>query len=261
MTWYALAMFISDKSDLEKLNFTPRSHRFTLARVEWKNVVLNPQKRDDLPLVDLSEFPLEDCLVDLFGPLSLVELFDLIQASSQHPHLEKALDKQSFFQKQGRQWNERMGQLFDRLTQTSRTFLDWAHNKQVGHREIQPLLSLKAINAEVNQLLDQFSIQKLSRNEGKQILDLLVDLLLMDHETSSLLPKNEQPWLPQLTQLRHPIAGSLQNPPPNLGWPKYVQVVNFRQGDRVLKKMQITYLDQDDLSQKLQRLSSVETKP
>ncbi len=257
MTWYALAMFICDKSDVEKLNFSPRSHCFKMARVEWCNVVLNPGERDDWPLVDLSDLDFTECLIDLFGPMSLVETVELFSACQEFPALESALNKELFMKANSRQWNQKTSELFAAVEQTPVAFRDWAHQKQMGQKDLQPLVSLKNPQ-EIADLLNQFSAQNLSRSEGKQALDWIVDLHLMGTATDLIAPPESGTWSDRLQQLRHPMTDTPASNSEKAGWPKYVQVVNFRQGDRVLKKMQITYLDKDDLSKKLQRLSKTE---
>ncbi len=259
MTWYALAMFIGDKSELEKLNFEPRGHHFKMARIEWKNVVLNPKGGESYPVVDLSDWKLVDLLFDLFGPLSLIEIFELFKACLEQPPLAEALEPQAFMLLQKRQWNQRLQDLFSKLQETPQCFLNWAHNKQLGHRELQPLLSLNNLEV-ISPLLQQFPRQGLSRNDGKVVLDLLVDLVLMKKTETELEPKENQNWLETLKSLRNPMSRGIRPKSVKEGWPKYVQVVNFRQGDRVLQKMQITFLDQDDLHGKLQRLSLRETQ-
>lgn len=259
MTWYVLAVFISDKSELEKLSFKARGHHFTMAQVEWRNVILNPGACESRPVVDLSQNSFTEVLVELYGNLGLIEIFELFTACRAFSELNENLDKNQFMQKQAMVWNQRQEQLFERLAQAPQEFLDWAHNKQMSSKDLQPLLSLTELN-EVSEILTALALQAPSRNEGKQILDLVVDLVLLKHSQQSLLPQPGSDWLKYLTQLRQPQASARQQQqPPSSPWPKYVQVVNYRQGDRMLKKMQITYSDRQDLQTKLQRLSSQES--
>lgn len=259
MTWYALAVFISDKSDLEKLNFRPRGHHFHLAQVEWKNVVLNSQCHGDQPIVDLSPRPLAECLFHLFGPLSLIELSELFTAIDEFPKLMAAFDTSEFMQSQGRQWSERQAQLFTTLQKTPLAFREWAHQKQMGSKDLQPLLAIEDLEAFAPLLID-LAENSLSRNEGKQAIDLLVDLFLLKRSVADLRSPQTGSWLKNLNKLRRPQ--SLKNEAAqstDIGWPQYVQVVNQRQGDRLLKKMQITYSDGHDLTQKLKRLADRES--
>jgi len=251
-------MFFSDKSELETLDFSPNNHHLTLARVEWKGVVLNQAAQESSPLVDLSEFDLSQCLFDLFGPLNIVEISELFNACEKHPTLKASLDKNVFVKLQGRQWNERLSDLMAQLGNAPQSFRDWARTKQTGIKDLQPLLSIDSM-ADFAPLLSSMAERNFSRNEGKQILDLLVDLFLLEKPISELLPPEKGDWLSTLILLRNPMTmGNKVSSQSPSSWPKFVQVVNHRQGYRVLNKMQIIFSDSQDLNDKLKRLSSKE---
>jgi hypothetical protein len=226
----------------------------------WQGVVLNPQATAGGPTVDLSEHPLPDCLFDLYGPLSLGQCFELVKACEGVPSLHQGLDLPRFFKLQSRHWNERLSDLYQVVKQAPPAFLGWVHQKQVGQKDLQPLVSLGAMD-EISPLLDQFPVANLSRNEGKQILDLLVDLLLLKNASDRLAPPAKGSWLQHLKALRYPLSQKSDKRPQPAGWPQYVQVVRHRQGDRVLQRLQITYHDATDLQDKLSRLAQREATP
>ncbi len=255
MTWYALPVFISDKTELETLNFQTRERPFGLARIEWNNVVLNSEASEDRPLVDLSYEDLTQTLIDLFPKLSLVETLELTMEVMEHPRLKTDFNAETFIQSQGMQWNQRLLSLFTWLRQTPLNFRHWAHQKQMGVRDLQPLLGIENPDS-VAPLLEKLGQSPLSRNEGKQALDLIVDLILMKVPKESLLEYEDAQWLEALKKQRFPqtLERDAKEKTSTQQWPKYVQVVKHRQGDRLLQKMQITYNDQDDLMEKLSRL-------
>lgn len=241
----------SDKT-AQSLDFTPNNHHPQLIQVLWQDVSLNTKAASST--VDMSELPLAQVLFDFYGPLTLMEIFQLFQKVEQIPSLQQHFDKKEFCQKQGRQWNQRLSDLFTKLEATPKSFQNWAINKQMDIKGLQPLLSLQDVS-EFTPLLNTLADKNLTRNEGKQALDLLVDLFLMETPLEEILPTGNTPWLESLLQKRNPMAWAKQQEQKNDHWPRYVQVVNHRQGDRVLKKMQIVYSDAKDLQEKLQRLS------
>lgn len=245
-------MFFSDKSDLEVLDFCRRSPGFDLVRVEWRHVILNAQADESRPIVDLSDDPLNHVLHSLFGPLSLIELADLIKTLQTHETLGTSFSAESFLKLYQIQWNERLSELFTVLQETPEDFKNWAHSKSMGVRDLQPLLALKQNNFD---FLSKLAQSHLSRSEGKQFIDLMVDLILLNKDTTSVLQKEERHWLTDLKALRNPMGTSQEKAPQETSpWPRYVQVVKQRQGDKIMKRMQITYLDDTDLKSKLLRL-------
>lgn len=207
------------------------------------------------PLVDMSEQNLTTVLSELYPSLSLIETMELFAAINS-TSLSSHLDRTAFMQAQKMQWNQRLQDLFELLAKTPATFKNWAHTKSMGIKDLQPLLSIddvESITGELKILGDS----QLSRNDGKSFIDLVVDLVMMKIDFSEVFTSPSQSWLSSLKKLRYPNATSQDlKASPSQIWPKYVQVVKQRQGDRVLNKMQITYADKTDLKEKLQRLQS-----
>jgi hypothetical protein len=188
-----------------------------------------------------------------------MELVQLMRACESLNQLKSKWDPALLFQLQGRQWSERLSDLCHQLQNTPQTFQEWARLKQMDVKDLQPLLSLKG-RVRIDPLLEDIAQLKVSRTEGKQILDLLVDLILMENQTESLRAQDNPNWLKVLKQKRYPMSHAQEkHTPSNKNLPRYAQIVNFRQGDRLLKKLQITYSDSQDLKDKLNRLSSQES--
>ncbi|MEM7646759.1 MAG: hypothetical protein AAF203_07620 [Pseudomonadota bacterium] len=245
-------MFFSDKSDLSYLNFQPKSGAFLNAQIEWRGVILNTQSRRDLPIVDLSEQNLADVLVGLFPQISFVELARLSRACDSISSLN--LNLESLFGAYNMHWNQKMAVLLNVLAQQSPSFEDWCIEKKLSAQDLMPLLALTDQKAFV-EFSELFWSEGLSRSEGKQCIDWLVDLLLLGKSLKEL-KFFKGAWKNHLRSLRYPNE---TNESKNTGdhWPKFVQVSSFRHGDRKLQKLQITFQDDKDLQEKLGRLQKM----
>ena len=68
-----------------------------------------------------------------------------------------------------------------------------------------PLNGFKDLAA-INPLLNCFEEQRLTRSSGKQVLDLLTDLVMMKVPLSELKLPGQAQWIDQLKGLRYPNA-------------------------------------------------------
>lgn len=251
-------MFFTDKSEVQSLEFRPRQHCFSKAGVEWNNIILNGAVAQDQPIIDLSHEKLTEVCFDLFGSLSFIEIFELYQALKPRSIFED-MDWDLFFKKSGRLWNQRVEQLFERLNDVPADFISWAFERKLAPKDLMPLLSLKSLES-FKPVLLALCQQNPSRNEARQILDLLVDLHMMKTPIETLLPVNGIGWLESLKAQRFPETFKNDrchdesfNP-----WPQFVSVVKQRQGDRLVRRLQIDFLDSKDLNAKISRISSIE---
>ena len=236
---------------LRTLNYEPRKPPLTMARFHWQGLILNPQAPLKAPLLDLSHQNLPPLLVQIFGPLSFIQWTELCLALRKDP-VWTLLNRKEWASLLHYHWNQRTEQLMEKLAQAPPEFMTWAHEKQMGQRDLQPLLALPCLKSQAS-LLRELPKANLSRNEGKKWIDLMVDLLLMGKEEGELKAPKGEPWLPHLYQIRHPQSLEKETTPSN-PWPQFVKILKQRQGDRLLYKMEITYSDPQDLDQKLKRL-------
>lgn len=251
-------MFFSDKSDVICLAWSPRSHCFSKAQIEWNGLILNGAVAIDKPIVDLSSEDLNELVSDLFGSLGFIELCELHQALQSHKNVQEKIDWKLLFAKNQMSWNDRTLELINKLADCTPAFLDWAYDHKLSQQDLMPLNGLSNLQT-FNDLSIHFFNLHLSRNDGKQAVDLLVDLLLFGLTPEKLTPQESLPWLQQLLQLRNPEATKAEQATETTShWPRYVQVQKLRQGDRLMQKMQITYSDAKDLSDKLNRLSNMD---
>ena len=248
-------MFFSDKSEVQNLNFLPRGHCLSKARVEWNNIILNGKVAENQPIIDLSQENLHELCFDLFGPLTFIETFELFRALKKKG-LAEALDWGAYLQLNQMSWNQRIQQIFSILDTAPPEFLQWCYEKKISARDLTPLVPLKTMTPTLK-LWNGFSSEQLSRSEGKQALDWLVDLILMDVDLDELSP--QQKWLEKIRLMRFPqTTQSDSRPEQNNPWPKFVHIVKQRQGDRLIRRMQIDFQDSRDLVLKLSKISKIE---
>ncbi len=242
---------------MKTLNFSPKKCCFSKVLIKWKGLALNGLLAFHQPVIDLSGEDITELLLELFGSLSFVEVCFLYQAVGKHPDLFESVDWKLFFKKQKFQLNSRNLELFEKLESMTREFLIWTQERQMSSGDLMPMNCLDDLDA-LKILTSHFQDMKLSRNEGKKILDLLVDLILMGKTTRELMPLSDN-WYQQLMAKRYPnTLNADKSPQTKKTWPTYVQTKSFRQGDRVVHQLHLTYSNEDDLNSKLKHLSQMD---
>ena len=249
--------------NIKILNFSSKAPSFSKALVKWNETGLNGLWAEGKPIVDLSQEDPTELLMDLFAPLCFVELCLLYQAGKEQDLLFQNVDWNHLFKKQKIQFNLRNLQLFEKLKQLPPEFLKWAGDHALSPQELMPVNSLDKLSP-LQDLSPEFEKLKLSRNEGRKVLDILVDLILMGVKTEELTPSSNN-WLNELNQKRYPDSFkkdfSQSSQKTKSHWPKYVRIRNLRQGDQMIHQMQITYGSQGDLGSKLKHLCQIQEKP
>ncbi|MCJ8275400.1 MAG: hypothetical protein HRT44_02595 [Bdellovibrionales bacterium] len=252
-------MFFSDKADLISLDFTPRKPCFSKAQMEWRGVVLNGKVSQDKPIVDLSDEKLDELIFELFGELSFVELAELHEAI-ESSDISESMNWELYAKKMKIHWNQRNRGLFAQVCSLPESFKSWCDERKVSASDLMPLNSLRDMETFI-ELSPVFSELRLTRNDGKKVIDLLVDLLLMGTPTQELRPEDGQDWLKALYNKRYPNTQETDHVrQTQTSWPEFAQVQNRRHGDRLTYNMQIQYLDNKDLTSKLNRLSQIAEK-
>jgi hypothetical protein len=250
-------MFFTDKSELKFLNFKSREPFFNLAQVEWQEHILNSPEPCDLPIVDLSHEELGHVLYNLYGQLTFTELCELHESIKLYPLIFKSMNWQPYFQKSQMIYNQRFVELSQALLKTTLEFRSWCHTRKLSSQDLMPINALNDFD-QFNILSLEIIKGQLTRNEGKNIIDQLVDLILLKVNPILLAPISIDAWSEQLNRLRNPNTTDQDKLSTEFNWPKYVKFQKQRQGDRVLQKIQITFSDQKDLRDKLTRLKSLE---
>ena len=235
---------------------------FSKAHVCWKGVFLNGPPSPLKPLVDLSQEDLSEVLFDLFQKLDFVPLARLYAQVQSIETLRKEIRWEDFFKKQGFFWSEKTQNLLEEFNQSPLLFQQWALDKKLSLSDLAPLCSLKK-NKVFFQLTPFFSSQGLSRSQGRQVLDLLADLIPMDSwDIQTLEPPDRGDWWTHLYGLRNPETKKrdenfLDHSSP---WPQFVQIRVQRLGDQRVRKMEIQYSSFKDLGEKLYNLSQIHTQ-
>lgn len=252
-----MPFFVTDQREPQILNFKPLRPAIKVAAFYWQGFLLNADAPADAPEVDLTHSPLDEILFDLFGELSLMELYFLHRACQKQGLLTPHIDWSVFFRKQNRFWNDKVALLFKQLEKCPEAFLDWCADRKIENKDLYPLLSLKEDSqwTQFNLAGPFWSKQNLSRNDGKRALDLVIDLILMNAPSEKVLPNGKSTWLNQLNLLRNPLTTQKDETNTTSAWPQYVKLKKQRQGDRLLQQLEISFLNNEDLKQKLNRLA------
>lgn len=246
----------SDPSQRAHLDFRPKNGRYSLVQFLWNNILIN--KADDKPpIIDVSHKNITDLLTILYSDISFVEFMELYWACEAHPNLASQVNWQLYLSCQKMTWNDRQKQLLKKLQNLPTLFLDWCHLKQVSSQDLMPLNALDNLDSFCS-LTRYFDPLKVSRNHGKKIIDLLVDLILLDHPPDKLKPSDNQDWSVKLEILRKPKTSKGQTQSQAANWPRYVNIKSVRHGDQRQYQMQILFKNQQDLKEKLLRLSEME---
>ncbi len=252
-------MFFTDKWDLITLPFKPRQSCFSKARVEWKGIVLNNLDNPDQPIIDLSDQDIHELLVDLFGPLSFIELAELKKACLEQQllgpeqlHWPRLLELNDFI------GSDRHIEILETLSLMPSSFHQWAFDRKLAPQELMPLNSL-APTLLTSCYWDNFLSLSPTRSEGRLLIDLIVDLSLIKNALpEQTLASHPADWLKELGRIRYPQQTQRdQNSSVPSAWPQFAKVQTVRQGDRRVHKMQIDFYDAEDLQKKLERLQLI----
>ncbi len=252
-----MPFFVQNPKNSTFLDFKPsHSTPLGLATFFWKNTQLNHSQYAETPKVDLSDLPLNDVLSQLFGPLTLIETYNLLRACQKNENLGPHINWPDYFKSHNRFWSEKVSTLFDQFDNCPQEFLCWCNDKKLENKDLLPLLALKTEDhwVEFQILAPCWQEQNLSRSDGRMILDLVVDLILMGKKADELFPQNLKSWTGQLQSIRNPMTAQRDDNYELGQWPQFVKVKKQRQGDVLTQMMEITFLNKEDLQSKLKRL-------
>jgi len=141
-------------------------------------------------------------------------------------------------------------------------FKKWVKNKKLSDQDLNILTEFEP-NSLLKPLLKWIEDQRPSHSQGKQILNLGGELLLMNKDIKTLLSKEHQaPELIQsLKQKRnHNTFKRDQNKSgliDNLNWPSSIKAKWIRQNDRGALSIHFQSFSLRDFKQKIQKLNSV----
>lgn len=240
------------------LDFKPRqpSPEFCPPFV-WQGWALNHFQGTTATPIEVQDF--ETTFHYLYRQLSLPEAARLVTAAEQK---SIAIDWPRLFKLYQMGWNDRFYQLLKALLTTPPRFQDWVTEKQASAKDLMPLLSIKSAEQR-NDLLLVFMTLPMTRSEGVNALELLVELVLLDTLLTQLQPQLDETvkmWTERLHRMRFPrtqaAESSCQKELMDLPWSKSYQTRWVRQGDRSGLEIKFTVHSLTDLQNKIQNLKS-----
>lgn len=243
------------------LDFHPRRPwARVLPALAWKGLLLTGFERGEGPVLDLSDkCGFLEAMKTAHPELCLSELGRLHKClRTHHPELAREFSE-GLFAEYDLRWCERLEQTLDVLLQTPLGFQDWVDEKKVSPRELAPLLALTDVFA-VTPFLRELPGANLSKSQAVQALEWVVELFLMGRPLNDLMP-TEPGYLRRLEQWRKPLTGSSdetwREKVAAWPWPAQVQGQWQRFGDQSGLEIKIRTTSPQDLSKKLERLSSI----
>ena len=248
------------------LDFEPRLvWPRALPAYAWQGILLSGFERREGEALDL--FQANGCswleaMTACYPSLGLAELARLTAGlRTAHPEL-KSEYAEGLFAAYGLRWCERLQDTMAALAQTPMEFQEWVDDKKVGARDLAPLLALPAV-ADFTPFLRALLKVQLSKSQATQALELGVELFLLEHPLTDLLPNGGSPesYLARLENWRRPKSGAhdekWRQTVTAWPWPAQVQGQWQRFGDQAGLEIKIRTTSPADFHKKLERLNSI----
>lgn len=217
----------------------------SLIEIRWKGHSLTPPCQG--ASVDLGHLELPVVLERVFQNLSAIETC-VLWSNAQKMEIP-SLSKKDFFKALGHPINPRIELLPEVLVDLPDIFLRWAQDRKLSFGDLIPLLSVAAKDfalSELTHALKQISTLQCSRTEGRNLLDLAVDLILMGRP----IPKSESKelWAKSLHKARYPMTTERDTQASNSlkNLPKYVQYRGSRSGDTWVHSLTLRFSEIDE---------------
>lgn len=151
-----------------------------------------------------------------------------------------------------------LSKIFDQFP----TFHEWVKDKKLNPKDLSILTEFQTIFP-IKNLLQWIEKQQPSHSQGKQILELGGELLLMNKPIHNLLlnEKKSSSLIENLRQLRFPETSSRDEIKSrivkHLPWTKFIKAKWTRQNDRGALSVHFQSFSLKDFKQKIQKLNSV----
>ncbi len=200
-------------------------------------------------------------LRSVHSDLSFAEMARLIAKAKKHSWLPIDL----IAQKYGWLPNEAFYKTAQLLLQTPVGFQNWCAEKKIGPMDLSSLASAASLN--LNRLLHDIILFKLSKSIGTKVLELGIELLLMGKSADDISVTDGKTqgdqWLEKLQALRYPQSAerdSLEKDQmTSLPWPGMSQAKWTRQGDKTGVELKLFVSQPSDLKKYLQSLEKVQS--
>ncbi len=243
--------------DFKPQNAWPKS----LPAFSWgEELVCDFEAPPEKDVVDLKtdEAKLAPIFADIHRNLSLAEL----------ARIYKFLHEKDFvylLEKNSLRYSESLTDLLQKIDLTPPDFQAWTSERKLGPKE---LFILKAVNSfdDVASLLTSLASQNPTRQFGIKILETGVELFLMGHALSSLLPvesEASEQWCERLEKLRHPIMtlrmAEKQLKLAELPWPKFISAKVVQQQASLVSEIRLQFRNTAELKRNIEALQRVQS--
>lgn len=253
-----------EKTALKTLNFSPRkTFEGPFPVFVWRGWALNGfdsiLNNEVFSTHDISHADFNSAITSLYPELSFSEMSRLC-AKIKDAGIET--DLPTLIQAYGYRWDQKFEKAMNLLQSLPVSLQTWVDEHQASLRDFYPLNVLPA-SQWPETLFAEFQNKKISRATGAQILNILVELLLLDHRAEDLVPgtANAEAWLDRLKKLRHPLTEesdrSGREAIETLPWTKDFSLRWQRQGDQSGMEVKFHVQSPADLKKKLQTLNRI----
>ena len=251
------------------LNFHPHlSWPQNLPSFSWNNYLLcgfhEKEKPASSRIIEIknSQNNLLEILPRIYPQLNLAELARLyykLERHKDHLDISDLICWKSFFQHYHLHYCEKLKITLKTITQTPLQFQNWIDQKKVTPKDLSSLTS--CFQWKNNPLFfNRFLAFNPSRQEGTQILELLLEFLEMNHSLHDLPTNhtNTSAWLSSLKEKRYPLSSTKDaknsHKVKQILWPSFVSAQWKRQGDETGIEIKFFALSQKDFSKKIKNL-------
>lgn len=209
----------------------------------------------------------EDCklftlLKSLYEDLSYVEVLRLHTCLEKTPHLTEQTTEE-FFSTFGLKLDENLKQTNSLVIKLPKHFLNWCALKKMGPQDFAPLKSIDEEIPKLHLFLEKFN-NLVSKSDGSQIFELLIELLMMEKNIDHLLQLEVSQWLPNLKKMRYPLTSEQVQIKDALvqkmNWPLHSQAKWVRKGDKSGVELKLFFSHPQDLKRSLIKLEQIEMK-
>jgi hypothetical protein len=248
------------------LNFEPlQTLKPGLTPTAYEGELLNGFQSEDLAVA--LNYNIEDCklftlLKSLYDDLSYVEVLRLHTCLEKTPHLTEQTTEE-FFSTFGLKLDENLKQTNLLVIKLPSCFLNWCVLKKMGPQDFAPLKSFSEGIPKLRPFLEKFN-HSVSKSDGAQIFELLIELLMMDQNMDYLLQLELPQWLPKLKKMRYPLTSEhaqiKEALVQKMNWPLHSQAKWVRKGDKSGVELKLFFSHPQDLKRSLIKLEQIEMK-
>lgn len=249
-----------------RLDFKPQqAWPEALPAYSWQGLLLSGFSRREGRALDLWKLSacswleaVRACYTDL-GLGELARLYEGLKIA--RPTLAQEF-REPLFAAYGLRWSERLEETLDVLLHTPLEFQRWIDDKKWGARDLAVLLAVPQM-PEFLPFLEALIELPLSKSQGVQALEWVVELHLMGRPLNDLMPSdhNVAAYLSRLERWRRPQSQEREEQwrktVTEWPWPSQVQGRWQRIGDEAGLEIKIHTTSPQDFHKKLERLQTI----